>query len=50
MNELSILKEFLLLSIEKNGNQPLTLQHLVSIINLIEKGEDYENSFDPNCD
>ena len=35
--ELSILKQYLIASIQKNGNQHLTLQHLVNIISLIEK-------------
>ncbi len=44
MDELSNLKEFLLASIKKNGDKPLTLQHLVNIIRKMEKNEDYINS------
>ncbi len=39
MNELLALKTYLKASIEKNGDQPLTLQHLVNIIGVIEKDE-----------
>ena len=41
MEELSTLKQYLIQSIKKNGNQPLTLQHLVNIIGLMELHEDY---------
>lgn len=43
MEELSKLKEFLEASIKKNGDKPLTLQHLVNIINLMEKQSDFED-------
>jgi len=42
MNELSILKGYLLASIKKHGNQPLTLQHLVNLIGVIEREEEAE--------
>jgi hypothetical protein len=42
MNELSILKRYLLVSIKKHGNQPLTLQHLVNLIGVIEREEEAE--------
>ena len=44
MDELSTLKEFLEYSIKKNGDKPLTLQHLVNIIKKLEKQEE-KNDF-----
>jgi hypothetical protein len=37
MEELSLLKSVLIKSVEKNGNQPLTVQHLINIISIVEK-------------
>lgn len=43
MNEFYELKRYLEISIKKHGNQPLILQHLVNIMNLIEKKDaDFE--------
>lgn len=44
MYELSILKKVLIQSINKHGDQPLTLQHLVNIISLIEKRDDEQEA------
>ncbi len=44
--ELSKLKEFLIASIAKNGDKPLTLQHLVNIIRMIERNEERRSKYD----
>lgn len=51
--ELEYLKQILIASIEKNGDKPLTLKHLVNIINMVQKKKDREDrlsnyDFDPD--
>ena len=42
MDELSTLMRYLEISIKKNGNQALTLQHLVNIIKVIQREEEQD--------
>ncbi len=44
--KLDKLKKVLLASIKKNGDKPLTLQHLVNIISLIQKDNDKDDDVD----
>jgi len=41
--ELEILKQILIASIAKNGDKPLTLNHLVNIINLVQKKVEHDD-------
>jgi len=43
MNEWDELRNILELSIKKNGNQPLTVQHLLNIMKMIDKKISEEN-------
>lgn len=45
MKELGRLREILEHSLKKNGDKPLTVSHLINIINFIEKQYEKEESW-----